>query len=179
MQSFLTLFLVLFIVFLSQTTIVPYFEIGGVQPDLVLIVITICALIEGPVWGSLAGFMGGLLQDLVTIRNMGLGALSKTIVGYLAGLAKKNVVGENLFLPVIVVFLTSLSAQIIYVLFSFLIGDIIVLRQIFFRVIIPSAIYDSLLALPIYLLLLKILTRKKERLLFEREATFYEGKNLR
>ncbi len=177
MQSFFVLFLAISIAFLTQTTIIPYFEIGGVQPDLVLIVITIYAFIEGPVWGSLAGFMGGLLQDLVTIRNMGLGSLSKTIVGYFAGLAKKNVVSENVFLPMVVVFLTSLVAQIIYISFSFLVGDTIALREVFFRLIVPSAIYDSLLAVPVYLLFLKILARKKGAYYLEEERVSKKREN--
>lgn|GEM_PF-155766 len=162
MQSILTFLTVIFVAFLAQTTIVPYFSIGKIQPDLVLVVVSIYAFIEGPILGSLAGFTGGLLQDLMTIRNMGLGSLSKTVAGYFAGLMEKNLIGENLILPMVAVFSISLISQIVYVLLSFLVGDIIALHEVFFRLIIPCALYDGLLALPIYLLLLKLLMRQKD-----------------
>jgi len=178
-QSFLILFLVLFVSFLIQTAVVPFLKIGGIQPDLVLIVIAVYAFIEGPVVGTVTGFVGGLLQDLVTIRNMGLSALSKTIAGYLAGLAKKNVASENLALPVIAVFLISLSTQTIYILLSFLVGDAIPFQKIFFRIIAPRAIYDGLLALPIYLLFLKIIFKKKDSRYLKGEYILKKDKKIK
>lgn len=53
--------------------------------DFVLIVVVYLALIAGPTTGVVAGSVAGLIQDALSTGVMGIGALSKTLVGFLAG----------------------------------------------------------------------------------------------
>jgi rod shape-determining protein MreD len=68
-----------------QTTIVPFAGLQGVTPDLVLIYIIIISLREGQMTGTVAGFAIGLLGDFAAGDFIGLGALTKTIAGFIAG----------------------------------------------------------------------------------------------
>lgn len=62
------------------------FTVGGRWAfDLVLVGVVYAALLWGPVAGMLAGTVGGLLQDLLSVGIVGVGGLSKTIVGFGAG----------------------------------------------------------------------------------------------
>ncbi len=156
-------FFLLLIAFLVQITLGSLLSIRGVQPDFILIVVVLSAFIEGPVTGALSGFVGGLMLDLVSIRNLGLGALCKTLVGYVAGLVKQTILAEKIFLPMFAIFLVTLIDKLIFMGVSFLIGSVYPLKEIFWSQIIPAAIYNSLLIPFIYHLFLK-LEQFKEKL---------------
>jgi rod shape-determining protein MreD len=53
--------------------------------DFVLIAVVYLALTSGPTTGVVAGSLAGLVQDALSTGVMGIGALSKTLVGFLAG----------------------------------------------------------------------------------------------
>jgi rod shape-determining protein MreD len=53
--------------------------------DLVLVVVVAAALAFGPLTGLVAGTVGGLVQDALSSGILGMGGLSKTLVGFAAG----------------------------------------------------------------------------------------------
>jgi rod shape-determining protein MreD len=78
-------FLALAVALALQTTLAG-FTVGGVRAvNLVLVVVVFAALAFGPVTGLLAGVGGGLVQDALAGGVVGLGSLSKTIVGFVVG----------------------------------------------------------------------------------------------
>jgi rod shape-determining protein MreD len=54
--------------------------------NLVVVAVVYAALVFGPVTGMMAGTAGGLAQDALGGGIVGIGSLSKTVVGFLAGL---------------------------------------------------------------------------------------------
>ena len=68
-----------------QTTLARFVIRGTVAVDLVLVVVVYAALADGPVTGLLTGTFAGLVQDALSSGIIGIGALAKTIVGFLAG----------------------------------------------------------------------------------------------
>lgn len=102
------LFAVMFIAFFLQVAVLPNFKILGVQPDLILVVAVIVAVQEGPMEGALLGFFGGMLQDVVGPQVLGVGALTKTLSAFFAGLMKDFFMTYSILLPVILVFLFSI-----------------------------------------------------------------------
>ena len=69
-----------------QTTLASLVIRGTAALDLVLIVVVYLALITGPVTGLLLGSAAGLVQDSLSSGIIGIGGLSKTVVGFIAGL---------------------------------------------------------------------------------------------
>jgi rod shape-determining protein MreD len=76
---------VLVLAVVLQTTLARYAPQGAVAVDLVLVVVVYVALTSGPVAGVSAGTFGGLLQDALSPGILGMGGLTKTVVGFLAG----------------------------------------------------------------------------------------------
>jgi rod shape-determining protein MreD len=68
-----------------QTTLGEVLVRGTSAVDLVLVVVTYVALVLGPTTGLLAGSVAGLAQDALASGIIGIGGLSKTVVGYLIG----------------------------------------------------------------------------------------------
>ncbi|HJR61557.1 MAG TPA: rod shape-determining protein MreD [Vicinamibacterales bacterium] len=70
---------------LFQTTIAGMSLEGGTLVNFVLVAVVYVALSFGPLAGLLAGAAGGLVQDAVSGGIVGIGGISKTLVGFLVG----------------------------------------------------------------------------------------------
>lgn len=68
-----------------QATIAGMWMAGATAVNLVLVAVVYVALAFGPVTGMLAGTAGGLAQDAIAGGIVGIGGLSKTLVGFLVG----------------------------------------------------------------------------------------------
>lgn len=68
-----------------QTTLAGFLVPGALTVDVVLVVVVYVALTSGPVAGLLAGTVGGLVQDALSSGILGMGGLTKTLVGFLVG----------------------------------------------------------------------------------------------
>ncbi len=68
-----------------QTTLVEMVAGTGAPLDLVLMVVMVVAIVNGPRAGLWTGTIGGLLQDALSGGVIGMGGLAKTVVGYLGG----------------------------------------------------------------------------------------------
>ena len=69
-----------------QTSLSGLTMSGARMVNLVVVAVVYAALVFGPVTGMLAGTAGGLAQDALAGGIVGIGSLSKTVVGFLAGL---------------------------------------------------------------------------------------------
>ena len=74
--------------------------------NLVVVAVVYVALMYGPVTGMMAGTAGGLAQDALAGGIVGIGSLSKTIVGFLAGLLGAQFIVAQPF-PRLVMFISA------------------------------------------------------------------------
>ena len=153
-----------------QVMIAPHIAIGGVVPSVPLLVVITLALIEGPVAGSVAGFSGGLLLDMLGTGPIGVWALVLTLVGYLAGLLSENVFAEGWLLPVTVALLTGLAAEFFYLLVLAVLGVGVPLGSALLNVVVPKGVYNAALALLLYPWLARFLRTDRSIKSFRRLA---------
>ena len=78
--------LALVVALAAQTTLSGLTMTGASMVNLVIVAVVYAALVFGPITGLMAGTTGGLAQDALAGGIVGIGSLSKTIVGFLAGL---------------------------------------------------------------------------------------------
>src|SRR5438552_7608854 len=71
----------------AHATLAPALGVGGVTPDLPLIVVVLLALRRGAEFGCVAGFGAGLLQDAAGGGLIGVQALTKAVIGFAVGAA--------------------------------------------------------------------------------------------
>jgi rod shape-determining protein MreD len=101
--------------FLLRSTALPPLAIDGVTPDLVLAVVVMAALRQGAWRGAIFGLFGGLLEDVVTGRLIGMHALGLMLGGAAAGLLRRRLYPDPWFVPLLGVFLALLVQQIVVV----------------------------------------------------------------
>lgn len=133
-----------------QVGLAPYLSIGGVVPNFMLLVVVTLALVEGPSAGAIAGFASGLLFDLLGSGPVGPMILVLTLAGYLAGLMHEKMFAEGWLLPLTVLAIASLSAEVAYGLILNLLGVGGPFWLSFFTKMLPAAVYNTALAVLIY-----------------------------
>jgi len=84
--SVLRILLVISVSLVLQTTLARFLVRGSTGVDLVLVGVTYLGLTTGPVGGLISGTIAGLAQDSLGTGVLGIGGLSKTVVGYVAGI---------------------------------------------------------------------------------------------
>jgi rod shape-determining protein MreD len=70
----------------AQTTLSGLFVGRTIPVNLVLVAVVYFALAFGPVTGMFGGVIGGLAQDALAGGIVGLGGLTKTVIGFVVGL---------------------------------------------------------------------------------------------
>ncbi|HHV62807.1 MAG TPA: rod shape-determining protein MreD [Firmicutes bacterium] len=166
----LLIFLILAACVVLEAAFFPYLPLGGAGPSLILIAAVLAGFFRGHVCGALVGLAGGLLEDAVTGRALGLSGLSKMIVGYMAGRVGEKVFKGNSIVPLVFVFIGALIDGVIYfgVGSSFgLLGDFLASLR---HIILPRAVYDVLVTGVLYRL-----TCRLNRYLGEERLPRYRG----
>jgi rod shape-determining protein MreD len=97
-----------------QTALSRFVVRGMVAIDLVLVVVVYVALTAGPVPGLLAGTFAGLVQDALSSGVIGIGGLSKTVVGFLAGVIGTQFIVAQPFPRFVVFFAATLVHAVIF-----------------------------------------------------------------
>jgi rod shape-determining protein MreD len=121
MRSYLFPFLFFFPILLVQITIVPFASIGGVVPDLLLILLVYYTLKNNQIYGTVLGFIFGFLFDLITGSLLGSSMLSKTLAGFMAGyFASENKFEVYLksYSFSLIVLLCAIIDSVVYTFFS-------------------------------------------------------------
>jgi len=148
-----------------QVTLLNFFPVFGVKPDLVLILVVFNAFLKGSRHGAMVGFLGGLMEDLAVGSYIGMNALVLMAAGYLVGLAESKLYKDSSFIVLVLVWLSAMFTQIFsYVMLSFM-GVHIPLGIALFRVTLPSAIYTAVLVLFFYR---RFFRSNQEGLLYDR-----------
>lgn len=145
MRTFV-LTLAIFFSLILQTTVLPLLKIAGVMPDLLLVLVIFAALHYGLPAGWVVGLSVGLIQDFLNARYLGLGALSFFATSYIIGFLEDKVFKENPFVFLILVFLGSFISNIVFFVGQSLVGSFSFSFSLFWRVLIPSALYNVFVA---------------------------------
>ena len=155
--------LIIIAVILQSLSIFP--EIfSGIHPDFLLIISVMVAINYGRTVGGGLGFIAGLLQELFSGGLFGVHSISKTITGYLCGFLKEHLYQNHFLVPPLITLLATITDQLLILFFTNVFTEILVLKHIVKTVIIPLAIWNSIISLFLYPLIYKLeslITRRK------------------
>ena len=100
-------------VVILQTSVTPLVEIGGVRPDLFLLLLYLASYRMNPVQACLGGGLLGLYQDALSGAPLGLHACTLSLLGYVLVRVREEMEGTRLLPHVVLLFLTGLAAGLI------------------------------------------------------------------
>jgi rod shape-determining protein MreD len=131
---------------LVQCTVVPVVGVGGIVPDVPVVLTVLLALRYGAEAGCLTGFALGLAQDAVAGGPLGLHALSKGLLGFIAGDLPRWVLVTRPAVPIGVAVIATLVDGLLRFGLLQLFHYPAPLGEIFTRVIVPQAGYNGIVA---------------------------------
>lgn len=155
MKRWAVILLVLF-TFLIQTAVMPYLTVAGVKANLLLILAVVVAVTHGPLAGLFVGAVGGLMQDVVFGRYIGLFTLAGALAGFLIGLVERRVFKEHFIMQITLTFAASVMSNLIIFAFLAAFGVRLPLLASLRHVVLGEAIYDALLAPLVFWLVSKL-----------------------
>jgi rod shape-determining protein MreD len=119
-----TLFTVLFlaIAVVLQSTVLGKIAIGGVRPDIALIVLVFASLRRGSMVGQVSGFASGILEDFMSVSPLGFHPLMRTVIGYVYGIFAGNVFVDPFLMPMILTVIATLIKGLLSGLISAVFG---------------------------------------------------------
>jgi rod shape-determining protein MreD len=136
---------------LAQTTLAPALRVGGIAPDIPFIIIVLFALRNGPEVGCLAGFAGGLLQDVAAGGFLGAQALTKGLSGFFVGAAAGRLWVQNPLVQIPGLVLLSLTEGLARFVLLQLFRFPAPLGELMLYVVLPQALYNGVVVAAIVL----------------------------
>jgi rod shape-determining protein MreD len=148
--------LLLLIAVALQIVVVSHVTVLGVSIDLFLVFTVMVAISRGSLAGAVFGFFAGVAADIAYLEPLGLRALVYVVTGYSLGVLAGRFGAGRLWSVFLYTVGSSLVAQVVYGAFAYVMGP----REGFFTMLglqmIPGAVLDAVVAIPIYLLLVRL-----------------------
>ena len=129
-----------------QVTLFPHFAWDGIVPNLALLVVVGAALVRGPQFAAVLGFVAGVLIDLAPPADhiAGRWALALVLVGYVAGRVRQDI-KPTAGAVVLTVAASSFVGTSVYALSGLLLRDPAVAVTDMLQVILVAVVWDVLL----------------------------------
>ena len=122
----------------------------GVRMLLPLVLSVITGLLRGPFESLLMGFLYGLSLDVLMGRNLGLHAVFYAAVAWSLTLINEKLYREKIVIQSTFVFVATVLTETAYFLAMFLFQGYAQFGHLFLTLILPTALCNSLLVLPLY-----------------------------
>ncbi len=140
------LVIVLFVV--VQQTLMLDLRVGGVHPDIMILLPIVAGLVGGPSRGASMGFAAGLVADLFLPTPFGLSALVATLIGFAVGVATLALDRTSRWLPVVAALGGSAVYEIVYALLGSVLGQPQMVHVDLLRVVVVVSLTNAVLAVP-------------------------------
>jgi rod shape-determining protein MreD len=121
------------------------------QPDLILVIVLVAALLSDAALGCLIGFGGGLLTAALVGETVGSYLVSRIIAGFVAGSLAGRFFRTNALVIAATVFLGSLVAEAAYGLAAPPLRGVSLVR--YAEVVAANVVWNTALAVPVAYLL--------------------------
>ena len=156
MRRYIYLLLLNIVCFVLQTTVFRHLPLGGVVPNILIMITAAFGLMYGRKLGMFSGFVGGLMIDAMFNSVIGLTILIYSFIGYVNGMLNKLYFKERLYIPVITIVLSDLAYGVLYYVCCFMLRGRMDFMFYLMHVMIPEAVYTLIIGVPIYLLMRQI-----------------------
>ncbi len=145
---------------LAEFTIVPYLKIGDATLDLTLVIAVIWAIAGGLEAGLTFAFVGGIALDILGGRPLGSTAFSLLIAVGIASLIGGAMTRVRIAAPVVATAVASPVYQLLLLSATTLLSTAL-LSQAALSSVLPSTIYDTVVAAIVGPLVLTIVLRRR------------------
>ncbi len=157
MRNYLYRIFVVLVVLIVHNTVFKFFAISGIRPDLPLLITLFVAFKYGSMEGQITGFAAGFGMDIFSGGLFGVGAFTKTLIGFVSGVFRKKIYSENVLIIIVYIFIASFFNGIIFLFMNkiFLPGSVDFWDYIY-RILLIEIVYNCLVGVFLFMLFEKL-----------------------
>ena len=149
-----------FVAAILQVTLVASINVAGGSADILLLALLAIALLRGAVAGTVAGFFGGLLIDVMTLDTLGVSALLYALAGYWTGRYGETTGRDRGHAPLLAVLVVTIAIAFAGLGLHGLLGEDVSARRALFDALLPGLVLNLLLAGPVWALSRTVLRKQ-------------------
>ena len=158
MKNFFTyiwLIITFFIIYFLQSNFFSWFTIGGIKPNLFILLVVVIGLFAGKNLGLIFGILFGFLLDIYLGRSIGTSALMFGIIGWFAGYIDKNFSKEGRITIMLIMAISTFFFEIGKYGIECIIYKMTFEIKAFFQIIGIEILFNTLITIIIYPLIVK------------------------
>ena len=136
--------------YLIQCTYGRYIAIGGITPNLLIIIPVLFGFLNGKNEGIYVGLVSGLLYDLLFNSMIGFSSLIFMYIGYFAGCYYKKYEESEMLFPLLILLIGNMAFGLIAYIGNFLLHNKLDILYYMTRIVIPEVVYTIFVTIIIY-----------------------------
>lgn len=142
--------LMIIIAYLLQSTLFQTFSLGGVSPNILIILTSCFGFMGGKKEGMFVGFISGMILDVLFGRYLGVYSIIYLFIGYLNGMFSSIFYPEDIKLPMILITSSELIYCFVIYISLFLLRGRFNFGYYFLHIILPEIVYTILVTILLY-----------------------------
>lgn len=150
MKRILIEILIIITAFILQTTVFRLISLGGIVPNLLIIVTSSFGIMRGRNEGMFVGFLCGFLVDIFFGPILGFYALAYTVIGYVNGIFKTMFYPEDVKLPMFLISASEAVYCFICYIFLFMLRGRMHFGYYIVHIILPEMVYTIVATIVLY-----------------------------
>ncbi|MDO4189169.1 MAG: rod shape-determining protein MreD [Lachnospiraceae bacterium] len=143
-------FIIIYFSFILQCSVFNHISLGGIVPNILIIVTATFGFMRGQNTGMAVGFISGLMADVFFGSPFGFITLLYTVIGYLNGFFKNIFYPEDIKLPMVLITGSELVFCVLYYVLKFLLRGRLNIGYYFVHIMLPEIVYTVVATLPLY-----------------------------
>ncbi len=156
MRRKITIFVIIYICFLLQTTLFQALAMASIAPNLLVVVVSSFGFMRGKGEGMCIGFFAGLVFDIFYGTILGFYALVYMYIGYCNGMFRKFFFPDDIKLPMLLIAGSDIVYNVAVYILKFVFRGQFHIIYYLLHIIIPELVYTLLVMILLYPILLKV-----------------------
>lgn len=155
MKKFPVLFIISILFVIIQHSIIWRFPILGYVPDIVFVYIVCFSLVRNEVESIAVALFTGIIRDSFFPGIFGISTIIYILTAYLVGIIQKRIYRDSIIVPILINFFSTYLKGFISFAYFYLLSYKYDLSKFAFEVNIVESLYNSIISIFIYKIILK------------------------
>lgn len=144
------------IVYFLQINLFSWFNLGGVKPNLFVILVFIIGLFAGKSRGITIGITTGICLDFFLAKSIGITALMLGIVGFLGGYLDTKFSKDSRVTMIIMIIISTIIYEVGSLMFNYVINSARINIVFFIRILFVECVFNVIITIILYPLITKL-----------------------
>ena len=143
MKNYISMFIMIIVGFVLQTTIFRSLQIADVSPNILVI-------LTGQYNGLFTGAVCGLFIDLMYSSVVGVNIFIYAVIGFIMGITNKVYIEDDIILPIMTITAGDLIYGVLFYILKFLLRGRLELLEYIKNTILPELIYTVIIGVFVF-----------------------------